>query len=245
MELASGNLLSLLRNPAEQLSKTALLRMALSCAAGMTYLADCKITHRDLAARNLLYFSEGESLTVKVADFGLASGIKPTAAQSNPLIPVRWSALESLLRREFNEATDVWSYGVVLYELFSGGADPYGSMPTSELASFLKAGKRLECPKDCPAEVYLLMLSCWDADPAKRPRFLGLCETITGMLGTSFKTAPSIRALSKAIGYGSGSGSEPGSGSAIDAWSSETSSSETSGTTYYSVFQFSKLEKSS
>uniref|UniRef100_A0A673HGJ2 Protein kinase domain-containing protein n=1 Tax=Sinocyclocheilus rhinocerous TaxID=307959 RepID=A0A673HGJ2_9TELE len=144
-----------------------------SVSEGMAYLEDRHIVHRDLAARNILV---GEDLVCKVADFGLARIIKDSVytASRNTKIPVRWTAPEAALYQRFSVKSDVWSFGVLLYEIMSRGKMPYDGKNNKEVLEILTSGYRLPCPNRCPPNIYRIMLDCWHAEASKRPSFHAL-----------------------------------------------------------------------
>uniref|UniRef100_A0A3Q4I969 Src-related kinase lacking C-terminal regulatory tyrosine and N-terminal myristylation sites n=1 Tax=Neolamprologus brichardi TaxID=32507 RepID=A0A3Q4I969_NEOBR len=146
-------------------------------AEGMAYLEDRSIVHRDLAARNILV---GDDLVCKVADFGLARIIRVTlpdsvyTASRNTKIPVRWTAPEAALHQRFSVKSDVWSFGVLLYEMMSRGKMPYEGKSNKEVMDLLTSGFRLPCPSRCPSNIYRIMMDCWAIEPSKRPSFHAL-----------------------------------------------------------------------
>ena len=145
------------------------LQMLVDIASGMAHLAAHGVIHRHLAAYNVLVDS---SDTCKVAiDFDLSSTV----------FPVRWAAPEAMETFRFNEATDVWSFGVVMLEVFTDAAKPYADMDNAQVMTKVFAGHRHPKPADCPAEIYSVMLKCWSQDASDRPMFaelVGLLEAV-------------------------------------------------------------------
>ncbi|KJE98388.1 syk-prov protein, variant [Capsaspora owczarzaki ATCC 30864] len=144
-------------------------------ADGMAYLESIRFVHRDLAARNCLV---GAGLSVKISDFGLSRELGDEKnyyrVETKGQLPIKWMAIESILFRKFSSQSDVWSFGVVAWEVFSYGQVPYGAKRGPDLLVFLESGRRLEQPATCPADVFSTMTKCWDAEPAQRPRFTEL-----------------------------------------------------------------------
>ena len=130
----------------------------------MISLAAKNIVHRDLALRNIMvtHGNEGDRYTAKVGDMGLALVLNKDEEKNDPLLPIRWSAPESLLNNQFSSASDVWSFGIVLYELFTYGGNPYPGMTNRQVIERVPAGYRLSSPRNCPEEVYKLMTMCWE-----------------------------------------------------------------------------------
>ncbi|XP_037082735.1 vascular endothelial growth factor receptor 1-like isoform X2 [Pollicipes pollicipes] len=160
-----------------------LLRWSYQVARGMEYLASRKLLHGDLAARNILL---AEDSIVKISDFGLSRDIYKTRdykkKSGKGLLPVKWMAIESLQDNIFSTQSDVWSFGIVMWEFFSLGASPYPGMEYDvNFVRRLRDGYRMELPKFSPKEAYRLMLHCWHERPGERPNFteiserLGLC----------------------------------------------------------------------
>ncbi|XP_069601614.1 muscle, skeletal receptor tyrosine-protein kinase [Ranitomeya imitator] len=153
------------------LSCTDQLHIARQVSAGMAYLSERKFVHRDLATRNCLV---GENMVVKIADFGLSRNIYSAdyyKANENDAIPIRWMPPESIFYNRYTTESDVWAYGVVLWEIFSYGMQPYYGMAHEEVIYFVRDGNILSCPENCPLELYNLMRLCWSKMPTDRPSF--------------------------------------------------------------------------
>ncbi|KAK3557594.1 hypothetical protein QTP70_030524 [Hemibagrus guttatus] len=153
---------------ASTLTSQQLLQFAADVATGMHYLSDKQFIHRDLAARNVLV---GENLVAKIADFGLSRGEEVYVKKTMGRLPVRWMAIESLNYSVYTTKSDVWSFGVLLWEIVSLGGTPYCGMTCAELYEKLPQGYRMEKPRNCDDEVYELMRQCWRDRPYERPPF--------------------------------------------------------------------------
>uniref|UniRef100_A0A672HSL5 Fibroblast growth factor receptor n=1 Tax=Salarias fasciatus TaxID=181472 RepID=A0A672HSL5_SALFA len=178
VEYASkGNLREYLRAiPDEQLTFKDLVSCAYQVARGMEYLASQKCIHRDLAARNVLVTEDN---VMKIADFGLARDVHNIdyyKKTTNGRLPVKWMAPEALFDRVYTHQSDVWSYGVLLWEIFTLGGSPYPGIPVEELFKLLKEGHRMDKPANCTLELYMIMRECWHAVPSQRPTFRQLVE---------------------------------------------------------------------
>nr|XP_057929973.1 tyrosine-protein kinase receptor Tie-1 isoform X2 [Doryrhamphus excisus] len=153
---------------ASTLTSQQLLQFAVDVATGMHYLSDKQFIHRDLAARNVLV---GDNLVAKIADFGLSRGEEVYVKKTMGRLPVRWMAIESLNYSVYTTKSDVWSFGILLWEIVSLGGTPYCGMTCAELYEKLPQGYRMEKPKNCDDEVYELMRQCWRDRPYERPPF--------------------------------------------------------------------------
>ncbi|XP_054434013.1 megakaryocyte-associated tyrosine-protein kinase isoform X1 [Pteronotus mesoamericanus] len=172
--VSKGNLVNFLRTRGRALVNTPqLLQFSLHVAEGMEYLESKKLVHRDLAARNILI---SEDLVAKVSDFGLAKAERKGLDSSR--LPVKWTAPEALKHGKFSSKSDVWSFGVLLWEVFSYGRAPYPKMSLKEVTEAVEKGYRMEPPEDCPGAVHTLMSSCWEAEPTRRPPFRKLAEKL-------------------------------------------------------------------
>lgn len=173
--MRNGSLLHYLRNDNNRLSIHALVDMCAQIASGMMYLESRKLVHRDLAARNVLVGDKISGVPeVKVADFGLARKLMDEniyEAQTGTRFPIKWTAPEAARYGNFTVKADVWSYGILLYEIFTLGHAPYPGMHNTEVVEQLEMGYRMGCPKNCPEPIYMEMLKCWDRKPENRPTF--------------------------------------------------------------------------
>ena len=143
--------------------------MSLDITAGLAYLAENHYVHRDLATRNCLV---GSDIRIKISDFGLSQDIYSTdycRLSQSELLPIRWMPPEAILFARFTTQSDVWSLGVVLWEVFSYGIQPYFSMSNEQVIAHVREGNVMSCPDGCPQEIYDLMVDCWNMDPAQRP----------------------------------------------------------------------------
>ncbi|NXX98622.1 ROR2 kinase, partial [Centropus bengalensis] len=140
-------------------------------AAGMEYLSSHHVVHKDLATRNILVF---DKLNVKISDLGLFREVYAAdyyKLMGNSLLPIRWMSPEAIMYGKFSIDSDIWSYGVVLWEVFSYGLQPYCGYSNQDVIEMIRNRQVLPCPDDCPTWIYSLMLECWNEFPNRRPRF--------------------------------------------------------------------------
>ncbi|XP_054612206.1 muscle, skeletal receptor tyrosine-protein kinase [Dunckerocampus dactyliophorus] len=176
------------------LSCTEQLSVSKQIAAGMAYLSERKFVHRDLATRNCLV---GEEMVVKIADFGLSRNIYSAdyyKANENDAIPIRWMPPESIFYNRYTTESDVWAYGVVLWEIFSHGMQPYYGMGHEEVIYYVRDGHILSCPENCPLELYNLMRLCWSTHPSDRPSFSSIHRILERMHQNTMNTNAEIEA---------------------------------------------------
>ncbi|XP_035390766.1 receptor tyrosine-protein kinase erbB-4 isoform X3 [Electrophorus electricus] len=148
-----------------------LLNWCVQIAKGMMYLEERRLVHRDLAARNVLVKSPNH---IKITDFGLARLLDADEKEYNAdggKMPIKWMALECIHYRKFTHQSDVWSYGVTIWELMTFGGKPYDGIPTREIPDILEKGERLPQPPICTIDVYMVMVKCWMIDADSRPKF--------------------------------------------------------------------------
>lgn len=184
--------------PRRSLDSNQLIKFASDIADGMAYLHSAKVVHRDLAARNVLL---DENLTCKVTNFGLTKDIRgQDLYKKTPggRLPVKWTAIESLLHGLYTSKSDVWSFGVVLFEIVTIGGSPYPVMESLELIDRLESGYRMEKPHHITDELYSIMLSCWIDDPNMRPSFAQL-QTTLGQLATKDKDCIDLRTYKRKL----------------------------------------------
>ncbi|XP_016143980.1 platelet-derived growth factor receptor alpha [Sinocyclocheilus grahami] len=172
----------------EGLTTVDLLSFTYQVARGMEFLASKNCVHRDLAARNVL-LSQGK--IVKICDFGLARDIMHDnnyVSKGSTFLPVKWMAPESIFDNLYTTLSDVWSYGILLWEIFSLGGTPYpGMVVDSSFYNKIKSGYRMVKPEHASSDVYELMMKCWNSEPEKRPSFHSLSDTVTSLLPSGYK----------------------------------------------------------
>ncbi|XP_062396072.1 protein-tyrosine kinase 6-like isoform X2 [Sardina pilchardus] len=168
--MAKGNLQLFLRDPEGQnMDLLSLTDMAIQVSDGMAYLESESSIHRDLAARNVLV---GEGNICKVADFGLARVIKePFYVSDDKTIPYKWTAPEAISHGKFSHKSDVWSFGILLFEIFTYGGHPYPTYSNHQIFELITSGYRMPRPSKCSRPIYDIMQKCWGWSPEERPKF--------------------------------------------------------------------------
>ncbi|GCB61041.1 hypothetical protein scyTo_0014272 [Scyliorhinus torazame] len=170
-------------NPADESTRS----FTFQVAQGMEFLASKNCVHRDLAARNVL-LAQGK--IVKICDFGLARDIMHDSnyvSKGSTFLPVKWMAPESIFDNLYTSLSDVWSYGILLWEIFSLGGTPYpGMMVDSNFYNKIKSGYRMTKPEHASSDVYDLMVKCWNSEPEKRPSFTHLAEIVGNLLPENY-----------------------------------------------------------
>uniref|UniRef100_A0A182HPI8 receptor protein-tyrosine kinase n=1 Tax=Anopheles arabiensis TaxID=7173 RepID=A0A182HPI8_ANOAR len=186
--LAGGDLKNFLREGRNKPERPSPLTMkdlifcALDVAKGCRYMESKRFIHRDIAARNCLLSSKGPGRVVKIADFGMARDIYRSdyyRKGGKAMLPIKWMPPEAFLDGIFTSKTDVWSFGVLLWEVFSLGLMPYTGLPNRDVMQLVTGGGRLDAPQGCPMAVYRIMAECWNPTPEERPTFSNLLERLT------------------------------------------------------------------
>ena len=161
--------------------------MAAQIADGMAFLEYNKFIHRDLAARNCMVAND---MTVKIGDFGMSRQIYAGdyyRKGNKGEMPIRWMAPESLSEGIFTSQSDVWSYGIVIWEIMTLGAQPYPEKSNNEVTAHVLDGNLLNMPKSCPVVLADIVRMCWNWTASQRPRFLKIVETLDVYLGNDFR----------------------------------------------------------
>uniref|UniRef100_A0AAX7U8J7 Receptor protein-tyrosine kinase n=1 Tax=Astatotilapia calliptera TaxID=8154 RepID=A0AAX7U8J7_ASTCA len=176
-----GCLLDYVHEHKDNIGSQLLLNWCVQIAKGMMYLEERRLVHRDLAARNVLVKSPNH---IKITDFGLARLLDGDEKEYNAdggKMPIKWMALECIHYRKFTHQSDVWSYGVTIWELMTFGGKPYDGIPTREIPDILEKGERLPQPPICTIDVYMVMVKCWMIDADSRPKFKELAAEFCRM----------------------------------------------------------------
>uniref|UniRef100_A0A8C4HY81 Tyrosine-protein kinase receptor n=1 Tax=Dicentrarchus labrax TaxID=13489 RepID=A0A8C4HY81_DICLA len=185
--MTGGDMKSFLRQNRPRAGQTSsltmreLLRMARDIAFGCRYLEENHFIHRDIAARNCLLTCPGPDRVAKIGDFGMARDIYRASYYrkgGRAMLPVKWMPPEAFMEGIFTCKTDTWSFGVLLWEIFSLGYMPYPCKTNQEVLEFVTTGGRMDPPKSCPGPVYRIMTQCWQHCPEHRPNFSTILERI-------------------------------------------------------------------
>ncbi|POI31990.1 hypothetical protein CIB84_004259 [Bambusicola thoracicus] len=203
MEMASGGPLNkFLSSKKDEIAVSNIVELMHQVSMGMKYLEEKNFVHRDLAARNVLLVNQHYA---KISDFGLSKALGADdsyyKARTAGKWPLKWYAPECILYHKFSSKSDVWSYGVTMWEAFSYGQKPYKKMKGPEVISFIEQGKRMDCPTECPAEIYALMMQCWTYRWEERPGFISVENTIRTYyysIATKTENGPKAEDKSKA-----------------------------------------------
>eukprot|EP00730_Choanoeca_flexa_P017206 TRINITY_DN8253_c0_g1_i2.p2 TRINITY_DN8253_c0_g1~~TRINITY_DN8253_c0_g1_i2.p2 ORF type:complete len:372 (+),score=85.04 TRINITY_DN8253_c0_g1_i2:1241-2356(+) len=182
--MPEGSMQDYLEKRPYKIKTNQLLQWAAEVANGMCYLEKKKFVHRDLATRNILL---NANLEAKISDFGLSRVYEDNyyKASAGGKWPIKWYAPESIYYGKFTTRSDVWSFGVTIWEIFSFAEMPYGDMSGQDVIRMLEEGGRLPGPRGCPAKVYGVMCECWSMEADERPSFSQLLNKFTTLIGTN------------------------------------------------------------
>lgn len=177
--LSKGDLGKYLAINKESLQVSDLENMSLQVLRGMCYLESKKVLHRDLAARNILVTLNDTRVVLKIADFGLGRKMEANpiyTSSQQTAVPIRWAAPEVIMSSTYSPASEVWSFAIVLWEIFSFAELPYQGLSNAEVIEKVKEGFRLSSPENCPSWIDSIIQSCWNSDPSKRPDFTSILK---------------------------------------------------------------------
>jgi len=181
-----GSLYDVLQILGEKISQTNMIDMSLDIAIGMSYIEQCDIVHRDVTTRNVLVSNHNGKYMLKVSDFGSAVVLPEgttTHMSNDVIVPIRYSAVEVIRDSVFSTKSDVWSFGVCMWEIFSYGLEPYHSCSDFQVSEYITRGDRLDRPADMNNDIYNnIIYRCWSENPADRPSFQEITDVICGII---------------------------------------------------------------
>ena len=183
--MKNGSLLEFLRQRGQPLKEHQLIDIGKQVASGMAYLEGRNFVHRELAAKNVLV---GDNSVCKVSDYGLTRLIDEDEYDSRvgAKFPIKWTAPEAAMYNRFTVKSDVWSFGIVLYEIITRGRTPYAGLTGRQILEEVSCGRyRMPCPKDCPVKLHDMMLECWSQEPENRPSFCNLEQQLEEFYSTN------------------------------------------------------------
>ncbi|VDM44027.1 unnamed protein product [Toxocara canis] len=165
--------------------------MSLGAARGLEYVHSKDCIHRDIAARNVLYT---DTRIAKISDFGMSrkGEIYEMARARNKKIPLKWTAPESMVALQYTKKTDVFSFSILLWEIFSDGGEPYQGMTSLEVKRMISCGERMKAPEGCPADMYELMKRCWEQNPNKRITMTEVSSRVTQTISMSLPRCANV-----------------------------------------------------
>ena len=179
--MSNGSMLKYLRRIGRKVLISQLLTWTSQICNGMSHLEQCGIIHRDVAARNILI---SQQMTCKISDFGLAQKVSGSTYKESirTQFPLKWMAPEAIRQRIFSFKSDVWAFGILLYEMFTHGAVPYPGIQNRDVNQLVKAGYRMPCPRRCPTPIYKIMQNCWKEKPEDRTNFPAVRTSLSSII---------------------------------------------------------------
>ncbi|XP_015752489.1 PREDICTED: tyrosine-protein kinase BTK-like [Acropora digitifera] len=183
--MSQGCLLHYLRKNQPRLKSPQMTEMVRQVSLAMAYLESRNFIHRDLAARNCLI---GDKNIVKVADFGLARYVidDEYTASEGTKFPIKWASPEVILYTKFSSKSDIWAFGILTWEIYSGGKQPYPAINNTEVVQKVINGYRLEKPQRCPDDMYRMVTKCWQTEPEHRPNFASVKKSVSDFMGEDY-----------------------------------------------------------
>eukprot|EP01112_Ceratiomyxa_fruticulosa_P015730 TRINITY_DN4666_c0_g1_i2.p1 TRINITY_DN4666_c0_g1~~TRINITY_DN4666_c0_g1_i2.p1 ORF type:complete len:275 (+),score=58.02 TRINITY_DN4666_c0_g1_i2:263-1087(+) len=183
--MPDGNLRDFLKNNTD-LPLVTLVKIIKDVACGMLQLENRGVIHLDLACRNILISNVEGSYRAKLADFGLSKHLNKEKSENETeiLLPAKWSSPEAIQHHIFTTKSDVWSFGVVIWETFNGGATPYQDLSNRDTFEWILQGNRLQLPEECPDVLKQLVQNCWLMEPSSRPTFTDIVNILDELLKT-------------------------------------------------------------